>query len=212
MDNTEELQDFIIHKSFATLSSKLIRAALHGDWKEAREKRIPLPEAKVADFQIYTEWMYTGRMVELDYYESGGRSSSATLLRLYVLGDYLGDDRFSNAVMDTLIEHAVLIEGIILVFDSAAVELAWETTTSSSKLREVLLKLIICDLGGVKFAPVFDAKGTWSQNVSTDVFRALAEPLDISQAVRLAEESFSKDRDACVFHRHGESDPKCSRS
>ena len=36
----EEKQDFTLHKSFAIKSSKVLQAALRGEMKEAREKRV----------------------------------------------------------------------------------------------------------------------------------------------------------------------------
>jgi hypothetical protein len=51
--NEEETKEFTLHTSFATGSSKFIRAALAGDWKEASEKRITIPGHEPTAFEGY---------------------------------------------------------------------------------------------------------------------------------------------------------------
>lgn len=141
---TSKSKTFTVHTSFAIKSSSFFRAALKNDWKEAREKRIDLPGTKVVDFQIYLQWLYTGRIAELNYAESP--ANSATLIRLCILGDYLGDSRFSNAVIDTLIENSsYVVSG--MVFESSTVDLAWEKTSPGSPLRGLRVSFIIGDIG-----------------------------------------------------------------
>ena len=193
----EERKDFTVYASFATESSEFFRAALNRDWKEARERRVQLQESTVADFQLYLQCLYTDRMVALNHYDSG--NSSMTLTRLYVLGDFLGDDRFCKNVIDALIGNSVLMNTGI-VFSSAAVDFAWEKTASGSSLRKVLLELIMCNLGSVSFAPVFYGMGAWSKEVSVDVFRYMTEYPCVQAAVDAAVESLRQDPDV-----HGKS-------
>ena len=121
-----------------------------GEWKESQEKSVSLPETKVADFEVYLEWLYTGQIVTLDDLLNLG----TTLIRIYVLGDFLIDDRFSNAVMDTLILECHRAHPW-LRFSPADIDFAWEKTMPASRLRKVLVELIICDLGEDWNAPFF---------------------------------------------------------
>lgn len=188
----EEQKDFTVYTSFATESSEFFRAALSRDWKEARERRVQLQETTVADFQLYLQCLYTDRMVTLNHYDSG--ISSMTLIRLYVLGDFLGDDRFCRNVIDALIGNSVLMNTGI-VFSSAAVDFAWEKTASGSSLRKVLLELIMCNLGSVSFAPGFYDMGAWSKEVSVDVFRYMTKYPCVQAAVNVGLETLHQNPD-----------------
>jgi hypothetical protein len=197
-DGDEEKKDFVIHKSFAAQSSKFLRAALEGDWKEAREKRIPLPEAKVADFQVYTEWLYTGCIVGLDKDMTGARG--ATLVRLHILGDFLGDNLFSNTIIDNLI-LSIHSSGSSMSFRRDTVDMAWDKTMPGSPLRKVLIQFIICSVGGCHISPRFDDVGLWSKEVSVEVFMQISEHVRKKIPVRY--------HDRCDFHKHDEGSTRC---
>lgn len=198
-DDDEEKKNFIIHTSFATKSSKFIRAALAGDWKEAREKLIPLPEARVADFQIYTEWMYTGRIANRAY--DGSSDNSVTLVRLYILGEYLGDTRFSNTIMDNLLQISCSPQSP-MVFGSDTVGMAWEHTLPGSPLRMALAQLIICHVCDCHYSAHFNDVGTWSKEVSAEVFKQIGTHARTSSYPLPYEGK-------CAFHKHDEEDPNC---
>lgn len=200
------MQEFIVHKFFATKSSKFFQAALKRDWKEAREKRVPLPETIAEDFQMYLGWLYTIHMATLDYHL---RVSSTTLVRLYILGDYLGDDRFCNNVIDTLVKNCSWTD-TGMTFTSSDIDLAWDKTASGSTLQRVLVDFILCDLESDVFAPKIEDKGAWSKEVSTEVFRRLAEYACVHTTVSMARVSLSDNQDVCEYHRHDEEYPKCS--
>ena len=151
-----------------------------------------MQESTVADFQLYLQCLYTDRMVTLNHYDSG--ISSMTLIRLYVLGDFLGDDRFCKNDIDALIGNSVLMNTGI-VFSSAAVDFAWEKTASGSVLRKVLFALIMCNLGSVPFAPGFEDMGTWSKEVSADIFRYMTGYPGVQAAVDTAVRSLGQDPD-----------------
>lgn len=205
----DEKKDFTVYASFATESSEFFRAALSRDWKEARERRVQLQETTVADFQLYLQYLYTGRMIILHHYDF--RISGVTLVRLYVLGDYLGDNRLCNSIIDAVIAHPVLRKDGV-VFSSAAVDLAWEKTTSGSILRKVLLELIMCNLSSVPFPSFFEDMGAWSKEVSVDVFRHMTGYPSIQDAIDAAVRNIGGEIwDTCSeYHRHGEGEPKCS--
>jgi hypothetical protein len=163
----------------------------------------------VADFQLYLQYLYTGRMATLDHNDTG--TSSMTLVRLYVLGDYLGDNRFCNNVIDALIGRSVLVD-FGMVFSSAALDLAWEKTTPGSILRKVLLEVMMCNLSSIPFPFFFEDMGAWSKEVSVDVFRHMTGYPCIQDAIKAAERNIGGEiSDMCSeYHRHGEGEPKCS--
>ena len=75
-------QDFNVPEFFAVKSSKFMQTTLGGNWKESHQKRVSLPKAKVCDFEMYLEWLYTTQIDLLD--TSSGRG--VTLVQLYLLG------------------------------------------------------------------------------------------------------------------------------
>ncbi|KAF2659990.1 hypothetical protein K491DRAFT_590022 [Lophiostoma macrostomum CBS 122681] len=111
-------EKFTIHKTLLVTSSSFCKAALSGDWKEAAEKSIKLPDHDAEAFGIYVKWLYTGRM----YITKEGDDSTeekepgkkkyysrefSRWLDCYQLGDYLQDPDFKDAAIDSLIDLTI---------------------------------------------------------------------------------------------------------
>lgn len=213
-------RDFTILHSIATKSSKFMQTTFSGEWRESHERSVSLPETKVADFEVYLEWLYTGQIVTLD----DRRHLGATLIRLYMLGDFLHDDRFSNAVMDALISESNC--GCPwLRFSPADIDSVWNKTMPGCRMRKVLVDLIIRDLGGDITSPCFGEKGTWRHEVTVEVFArmletkqvavamftSLGEQVKVQQAIRSAVGHPEDSKNKCTdYHKHGEGYPACT--
>lgn len=141
-------KEFTVHTTYTTQSSSLIRASLSQDWKEGKEKRIASPEAEPESLEGYLSWVYS-RTITLGSSQTqcmhctarsiGGLctpSTSKELAQMYVLGDYLGDLRFCNAVMDTWV---VAAKAATCIPSPAAVCYVWQQTTAESPWRELYL-------------------------------------------------------------------------
>lgn len=152
----DAVESFTVHTTYATKSSKFIQAALGRDsWKEAQEKRITLPEAEPAVFESYIHWLYTndidlGESVQVcdscqrDALEPDGEGErlcmnrcSQELASMYILGDFLDDTRFCNAVMDVWKKTSRRVR---CVPQPSAVEIIWEQTSVGCPARELLLQ------------------------------------------------------------------------
>jgi hypothetical protein len=131
--------------SIAVRSSKFFKAALEHDWKEAREKRVSLPETRVEAFEGYLQWLYTGQIT----FTNADPNPDPTLTHhwfiqsvyFFVLGDYLDDLKFRHAVLDYVATKFVETEcppgpGII--------QLVWDSTTPDSPLRRLFLDFWSC--------------------------------------------------------------------
>lgn len=210
--------------SFAIKSSKFMQTSLRGEWKEAREKRVSLPETQASDFKVYLEWLYTDSIAMRDDPSAGTDGSSAdkdgipdtdgtTLVRLYVLGDFLGDDRFCNAIIDTLVHHVnrdnAKSESVI-VFDTTSVDLAWDRTARGSPLQRVLTELILCDLGDHPRVPMFLNRGAWSPEASVDIFEHIQNHRSLVKAIEPLAKDPRVNKDKCAYHKHGKGCPKCT--
>ena len=209
-------QDFNVPGFFAVKSSQFMQTALGGDWKESHEKRVSLPKVRVSDFEAYLQWLYTGHVVLLD--RSYVRGSA--LLRQYLLGDFLVDDRFCNAIMDLIIRKYGA-----LVFAPEDINSVWRETTPGSGIRKVLVDLIIRDLSGDGYSPCFTAKGVWNHEVTADVFARMAEskrvalgmfaalggPSNVQESLRSAVKHPKDNENKCAdYHKHGEGYPRCT--
>lgn len=168
-------QDFNVPGFFAVKSSQFMQTALSGDREDFREKRVSLPKARVSDFEVYLEWLYTGHAVIGDW----SRDRGSALLRLYLLGDFLVDDRFCNTVMDIIIRESEP-KYPLLEFCSKRINSMWSETNPASKIRRVLVDLIIRDLSGDSASPWFYGRGFWSHEVTAEVFARMVESKDVA--------------------------------
>jgi hypothetical protein len=108
-----DAKEFRVCKSKATKSSKSIKAALAGDWKEACEKCITIPDHDPAAFEGYLNWISSGQITLSEQrckhctpITSTGaaciEAQSLELVEMFILGDFLCDTRLCNAVTDSL--------------------------------------------------------------------------------------------------------------
>lgn len=129
----EPAKEFTIVKSIATRSSKYFEVALANCWKEGREKRIELPKHLASTFEGYLQWLYTNEVTLTDT-----ANVFQQLCYFYVLGDYLDDPNFCNAIIDRFM--AVRVKNNRAPHPKA-VESAWTTTHEDSSLRSLILHM-----------------------------------------------------------------------
>ncbi|PVH85684.1 hypothetical protein DL98DRAFT_583275 [Cadophora sp. DSE1049] len=83
---------FIIHKKFACEESPVVRAAFNSSFVEGQTQEYTLADSTEATFTLFTEWMYTGNIVNklahgTPVAEVG--NTQVNLLELWVLADKL---------------------------------------------------------------------------------------------------------------------------
>ncbi|KAK5164052.1 uncharacterized protein LTR77_010143 [Saxophila tyrrhenica] len=101
---------FMLHKNVVCATSDFFRAACDGNWKEATDKVIRVPEAEPSVFQFYLAWLYTDR-IDLDQnfaikgqYDAVELSQTyLSLLNAYIFGDIIQDVAFRNALIDKML-------------------------------------------------------------------------------------------------------------
>lgn len=57
-----EREQFIVHKDVLTNCSPYFKAAFEGEFREANEKSITIPDTKPATFQTFMDWCYFGNV------------------------------------------------------------------------------------------------------------------------------------------------------
>lgn len=139
-----------MHNSFATKTSKYLQAAIKDDWKEGQEKHVSLTDHEPEALEGYINWLYTKEITlnnaEKKCEHHGPDRDQASqdsdciymhcldLVKMYILGDYLNDMRFCNAVIDTL----DLMKGCVTGVD--AINWVWSNTMQNNPLRVFLLE------------------------------------------------------------------------
>ena len=116
-------ESFTVHEDIICARSNLFKAAVSKDWKEAGSKTVNLPEQSPAVFKAYLESVYfpIANLLELveahadelvpehqDHFKDKESVIKAknghALIKLYVLGSFLGDTLFKNETIKAMVE------------------------------------------------------------------------------------------------------------
>jgi hypothetical protein len=89
-------------------------------------------------------------------------SYGTTLVRLYILAEYLKDDPFSDAVITLLGD---LFADTSTIFESTAVKLVWNNLARDDVLRSTFLHEILIDFLGAGESAKFIGMHEWPKNV-----------------------------------------------
>ena len=100
----ETPQEFAIHENLIAPVSEFVRLALGKDWKEAKERTIPLPDDEPEVFELLQNWLYTKKIPSM-HLSDGAKDAGEykTLVHAYILGDKFGIVDFKDAIIDSII-------------------------------------------------------------------------------------------------------------
>jgi hypothetical protein len=54
------MQEFFVHQSLIVARSEFFAKALRGDWKEAHQRKVSLPDDEAEVFRLYLQLLYVG--------------------------------------------------------------------------------------------------------------------------------------------------------
>lgn len=135
---TSPSQKFIVHKGAVEPRSEFVRLALRGEWKEASERTIPLPDDDPAAFSVYQQWLYTGMIHTCsDEAPSKVDPEYKLLVKAYVLGEKIIDPTFKDCVVDAIIEKLHDPRH----FDTGLADLVFGGTPPTSLLRRLWIEI-----------------------------------------------------------------------
>ena len=126
-------KDFLIHRDIITRRSPLVKQALSGEWKEAQDGVLLMPEDEPAIVKLYQQWLYTGCIFTDHRAAKETAAEYVTLVQCYVLGDKLFDGVFKDCIIDAIISLLLSTH----LFDPSLTNLVYECTTSGSPLRKL---------------------------------------------------------------------------
>ena len=135
----EEL--FTIHKQLLCDISPYFEAAFEGEFKEAKEQRMRLPEDDVAPFKQFQFWLYSGKpLPPRDLMEHTTLTYKWNMLvHSYILGDKFEIPALQNAAIHGIIESTCTSGADHL----GMLRLVYEQTTPKSHLRKLCIDLFV---------------------------------------------------------------------
>ena len=157
----KEEKRFILHQDAVCAKSKFFKAACSKQWREGQERIVRLPEAGVATFKAYSAWIYSGDVAENTCTSTSSdgekRTTLASLVDLYLLGDTLDDVKLRNKVVMMLFTS---IRSMNMLPCISGVQQIWKSTPSGSLLRKMLVDAFVSRLernGFASCAPSYPA-------------------------------------------------------
>lgn len=127
-------EKFAIHESIIKPRSEFVRLALRGEWKEANDRTIPLPDDEPQVFSLYQEWLYSGLIyTRPSQLLPKDDDEFALLTQAFILGDKLMDLDFKDSIVDAITEKLRKEQ----TFDTSLTNLVWENTPDGSPLRRL---------------------------------------------------------------------------
>ncbi|KAK3621710.1 hypothetical protein LTR56_022474 [Elasticomyces elasticus] len=124
-------QRFAMHEGLVSSASEFVRLALRGEWREADQRVIPLPEDEPVVFNEYQTWLYSRRISPFSTLEK--------LVKCYILADKLMDVEFRDAVMDYVLVHIRSTTS----FAPSLANLVYGSTPEGSPLRRLMCEVFV---------------------------------------------------------------------
>jgi hypothetical protein len=131
-------ESYILHKDLLCFYSDFFRAAFNGSFKEAVECKIELPDTEVDTFEAFQVWLYTQSLPKNEVDPNKIYLHWPLLVKLWSFGDKYQIPLLQNNVMNAILDK-VDTEKEVPIF---VVKLAYENTTSNSRLRKALVDII----------------------------------------------------------------------
>lgn len=134
----ERGEKFSVHESVIVHRSEFVRLSLQGDWKEAKERVIPLSDDDPAMFALYQHFLYSGAIYTKGL-DTGTHTSNEyeLLVKMYVFGEKILDSGFKDATIDAMIDKMRTNE----CFDTRLTDLVYDGTPEGSPLRRLWLEV-----------------------------------------------------------------------
>lgn len=165
-----------------------------------------IPDHEPNAFNAYLCWVYTNRIplkqkscgrcrtqeeVPETKYAPCNVTHTLDLAKMFILGDYLKDDRFCNAVVNMMKRSS--LESSCFV-PSETVQHSWEKSVSGGPLRDLVLEMWRHDLPDVNYAKLADG---YPKDFLIDLLVYVGENASEDSSESLLEME-------CTFHKQGD--------
>jgi hypothetical protein len=164
-----------------------------------RDQVIKIPTQTATDFQIYVQWLYTGRLHIAPVDSKSPTTTSSSLIAAYLSGQYLGDGNYKDCVMDALREWTIAAsESDCSKFLTSCLDDVYTKTVHDDKLRELLVAIAVWKVPHAWWVECYKSvPNEFLCSVSVGLsyrgkFGGVYSPLTIY------------DKNKCAYHCHGE--------
>ena len=185
-----------VHENLICASSDFFKKATRGEWKESRERSVRLEIFEEEVFQIYIHWLYRHTLpVRVDEPGLVGNDEYLQLAKAYVLGDYLLDTNFQDAVIDAIIEKtgSKVRDDQCWYPVGTVIRYVYDNTLESNMARKLLVDLYAAR-----------GKGSWLREWATEedlpkefLFDVAVAVLDLRPQLVLKHKA-----NPCKYHKH----------
>ncbi|KAI4940139.1 uncharacterized protein J4E92_001427 [Alternaria infectoria] len=190
--------DFTVHENLIRASSEFFQAALGRPWRESQERIVRLPECDATVYKIYINWLYTGLLYAVPAGPSSSIGVSSSLVRGYLLGDYLQDADFRDNIIDALVEWNKDAETAQRTsFLSSWIGAADDQTCTGGPLQKLLVDMTVWDTSHAWWTSVIPKMPvSFVQDVCVG-FSARCRIASIANPLR---QQYKR----CTYHSHGD--------
>ncbi|RDI81260.1 hypothetical protein Vi05172_g8740 [Venturia inaequalis] len=194
----DQVEPFIVHHALITASSDYFAKALNGEFKE-KDGIVRLEGQDPATFTLYVQCLYSGSAVTGVGYPS--------FLDQCILGNYIQDRGYKNALNDKLIDHVAKMNRL----PTHLAQRAWESLPESSPFLTLLVDFWV-HAGNASWYQETD--GSWKSGDVTDgpikMWRRVALGLvNTAGTPALTSGNRPWELNRCKYHEHEEGEPKC---
>ncbi|KAI8932788.1 hypothetical protein NX059_010278 [Plenodomus lindquistii] len=209
-------EKFYVHEHLLIAFSNFFKAALNQNWKEGHEKVVMLPNAGTETFQIFANWVYTGRVFSTkvddvtrkdpDNRESGLNNKEwSRLFDAYRLGDFLQAVGFKDAIIDALMQSATGLESLphrlaTFIYGSSSPDSAHTVMCVNAFLRTYTRADFV-------HARIFDLPSEFVMDAFIEFGKHLNHGLQITSLANMMRDGY-----VCNYHDHVRLDMPCYRT
>lgn len=198
---------FTVHEDMLRRQSAFFNAALDKKWQQTQKLEIELPHDDVDVFEIYLEWLYSGRLdtkspKPIEQLERADHVAEYSLLaRIYVFGEKVQDENIRDTVITVIILKTKIQDknGHCWFPDPEATKIVYDGTPSSSPTRRLITDFH-AKFGNSDWLPT----GTGDPDFAADLPRAL---LDNREAISVKQRRV-RHGNPCLWHVHRQ-DEEC---
>lgn len=198
----ESEQPFTLHKDPLCSHSAHFRAAFEGNFKEAFEQSIRLPDVDLEGFRCYIHWAYSGEVVVLDPEQATedqqGSRQRLGLINLYIIGDRLSDTLLRNTVINKIIAITRFTKR---GFRTETIRLVYAELLPSSKLSKFIADPYV---GHGSAAWLSDKRSALPKEFFEDLTIAMKSYQSMEGGLCALDE-----KGDCTYHDHDFDVPEC---
>ncbi|KZM24652.1 uncharacterized protein EKO05_0007088 [Ascochyta rabiei] len=200
----EEQTAYFVHESHITPQSDFFKNALKGEWEEKTTRTVRLPDCDSTSFNIYLNWLYTGRVCitqegdEKEVIDDDVQTIDyewENWVMCFKIGDFLQDSDFKDAMIDAAIEK-LISENIDYVEIPVGVY-TFSQPTSRNRRLAVDLALNVWE----EFRFQYVTNRNYPPEFLTDLITAMGGKLRAGSHMTRTND-FLRDIDTCEYHEH----------